>query len=270
MPFDIVAFYESQAAAALTAFAGVADDVYRVSGDDIYVKPRAPFLAAIVGGGITQATFKYFETRQPSLKVPYRFYEMGDLNGTGANRLGGAIGNLFASPLPLYPDEKLNAYIQNSTSEIGMLFAWLSSGRATLADLENVNPTHVITGYVDQNLTAGVWTKCTLTWDQDLPIGRYAPVGMQVGSYKATGYGSGVARLTLLDTTWRPGVVINNMTADKLGHQNYQYTFDFNQLQRWPLMEKVNFRHDQMPNMEICAAAANTDHVINLLLQKIG
>lgn len=268
-PFDIVAYYESQACAALTAVAAVSDAVYQVSGDDLYCKPEAAFLGAYTYGAPTQATLKYGEVRQPSLKVPYRFYSHGDSNGTGANTLERALTNLFASPLPLYPDEKINAYVQNATNEAQMVFLWLVSGAAKTADIEAVDPTHVITGYADQALTAGSWTTCTLTWDQDLPIGRYAVVGMLVGSYKASGYAGGAARLILLDTTWRPGVMINNMTADKLGFQNYEYGFDINQLQRWPLMQEISFRHDRMPNIEICAGAANTDHVINLLLQKI-
>lgn len=273
MPFDVVAWYESQAASALTACAGVSDDIYRVSGDDIYVKSRASFLGGLVCGAPTQATHKYFELRQPSLKVPYRFYQFGDFDGTGANQLAKSLQHLFAHPLPLYPDEKLNAYVQQSTNEAKIVFAWLVSGVAKLADIEAVEPTHVITGEVDQALTAGSWTTCAITWDQDLPIGRYAVVGMKVGSYKATGWYGGVARLRYLPEEdkpiWRPGVLIQNMTADKLGFQTYVEGFDNKNFMRWPLMPEVSFRHDQMPDIEICAGAANTDHVVNLILQKI-
>lgn len=266
MPFDLVAWYESQACSALTACAGVADSVYRVSGDDIYCKQRAPFLAGWYYGSPTNTTIKYGELRQPSLKVPYRFYQAGDVNH--ADTLG--LSNFFGSPFPLYPDEKLNAYVQNATTEVQFIVAWLASGAAKYADLENVSPTHAITGYADQALTAGSWTTCTLTWDQDLPIGRYAVVGMEVASYKSSGWAIGAARLILLDTTWRPGVMVAQAAGDKLGYaRSYWGTSKFARGNRWPLMPEISFRHDQRPNIEICAAAANTDHVINLLLQKI-
>ena len=265
MPFDIVAWYESQAAAALTAVAGVADDVYRVILDDIYVKPRAPFLAASLHLAVTQATLKYHEFRQPSLKVPYRFYKGA---GIGDSFVGEGLNNLLASPLPLYSNEKLNAYVQNATAEVDLVVAWLSSGRATLADLENVNPTHSITGYADVAVTAGVWSDVAITWDQDLPKGRYAVVGMLVASYLAAAAAYGVARLKLLDTTWRPGVIVRSTEADKLGVACISPSLLYGE--RWPLMEEISFAHDQMPNIEMCLGAANTDHIIKLLLQKIG
>lgn len=270
MPFDIVAWYESQAASALTACAGVADDIYRVSGDDIYVKSRNPFLGALIWAGSTIATLKYMEFRQPSLKVPYRFYEAGDLNSSIWSK---DFINLLAHPLPLYPDEKLNAYVQQSTNEAKIIFAWLVSGSAKMADIENVAPTHVITGEADQTLTAGSWTTVAITWDQDLPIGRYAVVGMKVGSYISTGWSAGVARLKYLPEEdkplWRPGVMIKYLQGDKLGLAAVQSNIEPIHFERWPLMPEVSFRHDQMPDIEICCAAAHTDHIVNLLLQKI-
>jgi len=265
MPFDLVGFYESQAAAALTGVAGVADDVYRVSGDDIYVKSRAPNLAGSLHGAVSQATLKYHEFRQPSLKVPYRFYKGADVNDVV---LAEGFNNLFATPLPLYPGEKLNAYVLNATSEVDLVLAWLSSGPAKTSDIENVNPTHSITGYADQTLTAGSWTDVTITWDQSLPKGRYAIIGMMVGSYLASGEAFGAARLKLLDTTWRPGVMVRDAEADKLGVACTLPGMLYGE--RWPLMPEVSFDHDEMPNLEMLCAAAQTDHVVELLLQKIS
>ena len=266
MPFDIVAWYESQACTALTGVAAVSDpDVYHTSADDIFVKKEAPYLAGSLCGAITQATLKYYEFRQPSLKIPYRFYQGGDLNDPF---LGEAFNNLWASPLPLYPQEKLNAYVQNATDEIDMIVAWLASGPARLSDLENVRPTHSITGYNDGALTAGSWTDVTITWDQDLPKGRYAVVGMKVGSYLAALVAYGVARLLLLDTKWRPGVIVRAAEADKLGLASISPGFMYGE--RWPLMNEISFEHTQMPNLQMLCAAANTDHVVELLLQKIA
>lgn len=270
LPFDIVGWYESQAASALTACAGVSDDIYRVTGDDIYVKSRAPYLGALWWGGSTIATLKYLEFRQPSLKVPYRFYPAGDLNSSIAAK---DFVNLMAYPLPLYPDEKLNAFVQQSTNETKMIVAYLTSGEAKMSDVQNVEPTHVITGEADQTLTAGSWTTVTITWDQDLPIGRYAVVGMKVGSYISASWQFGFARLRYLpeekDPMWRPGVPVRYLQGDKLGMAAIQSNIEYWYVERWPLMPEVSFRHDQMPNIEILSPAALTDHVVNLLLQKI-
>jgi len=265
MPFDIVAWYESQAAAALTAVAACADDVYRVSSDDIYVKPRAPFLAGSLHLAVTQATIRYHEFRQPSLKVPYRFNVCADANDAVAVE---GFNNLLGSPLPLYADEKLNAYVLNATDELDMVIAWLASGRASLADMERVSPTHTITGYSTTDPSAGVWTDIPMTWDQDLPIGRYGVIGMIASAYKASGPVYGVARLKLLDTTWRPGVVVRGGEGAYLAVGSILSGFISGE--RWPLMPEISFRHDQVPNIEVMQGAANEEQCVNLLLQKIG
>jgi len=265
LPFDIIGWYESQAAAALTALAGVPDDVYRVSSDDIYVKQRAPWLIGSLHGCITQATLKYHEFRQPSLKIPYRFYKGVDLNDAF---IGEGFNNLFGTPLPLYAGEKLNAYVQNATDEVDMVLAWLASGPAKISDIENVQPTHSITGYSADDGSAGIWADIAITWDQSLPKGRYAIVGMVFGSYIASGAVYGAARLKLLDTTWRPGVLVRQFEADKLGLASISPSLMYGE--RWPLMPEISFDHDEMPNVELLVGATMTDQACSLLLQKIG
>lgn len=266
MPFDVVAWYQTEAKAALAGLTAIEDDIYRTSGDDIYVKPRAPFLSGLVQLSDNTQTFKYGELRQPSLKVPYRSYLSGSYLGSD---IESGFLNLMANPLPLYPGEKLTSYVQNATNTYNLVFAWLASGRATRSVLESVSPTHLITGEADQALTAGEWTAVAITWDQDLPRGRYAVVGMAVGTYKSSDYGRGVARLKLLDTTWRPGVMTQLTWGDKVAMWGGKGVCSFDTGKRWPLMNEISFAHDQMPDIEICAGAADTDHVVNLLLQKI-
>jgi len=272
MPFDIVGFYESQACTALTKVAAVTDDVYRTAAtDDLYVKKRAPFLGGILAGNVTgggASTMKYTEIRQPSLKVPYRTYKNAGLHSTIPER---GLVNLFSCPVPLYPEEKLNVLVQNATNEVDMVVLWLVSGACKRAMQEAVAPTHMITGYCDQTLTAGSWTNCTMTWDQDLPKGRYAIVGMDGGSYVSGGgnYPYTIARLKLLDSTWRPGVIFNELWQDKTGLESCEIN-GFDCFRKWPLMSEISFAHDQMPNMECLSGHARTDHIVNLLLQKIA
>jgi len=267
MPFDVVAFYQNEAKATLMGVSAVADDVYTTSGDDIIVKKRAPYLGGLCQLEDNSQTFLYGEIRQPSLKVPYR----SNLSGTYlADCCDSALLNLLSSPLPLYAGEKMNSYVLNATAIADMVFAWLVSGRAPLASIEAVNPTHMITGAGTQALTAGSFTTCAITWDQDLPKGKYAVVGMAVNTYKSSGYGRGIARLKLVDTTWRPGVLTTIAWGDALGFWGTYGMGNKAAGRRWPLMPEISFEHDQMPDIEICAAAAETKENVNLLLQKIA
>jgi hypothetical protein len=261
MPFDIVAFLETQTATALSGVDAVEDRYYNVSEDDLKVKEQARYLAGLLQIGVT--TPKYCEIRQPSLKVPYRFYK-SCLSTVEDHRAG--FTNLLKRPLPLYAKEKLNVYLQNETAEYSVVCLWLSNGKITQGALDSVNPTHKITGYADQTLTANIWNAVTVTWDQDLPKGTYAIVGMRVGSYVATA-NPAVSRLLLKGKeagAWHPGVITNEITGDK--------TIDVNNLtgpeQVWPLMPEISFTDDLMPDLEMLSLTADTDHIVELDLVK--
>lgn len=265
MPYDLVAFYESQQATALSGVAACADDIYRVSGDDLYIQDVAPFLAGLLQVGITVP--KYCEVRQPSLLTPYRFYKSTLGENTSLNSYDG-FTDMLRRPLPLKGGEKMNVYLQNAANEASLVVAVLASGALTQQGLDAVKPTHSITGYIDQAATAGAWTSGAITWDQSLPSGRYAIVGMSAASYKAANPMVGALRLKLLDTTWRPGCLTTRMTADKTNATGINPPGAFEQL---PLMPDISFKHDQMPTTaEIISPAAMTDYVLNLTLQKIG
>jgi len=261
VPFDVVAFLETQTATALSGVAAVADRYYDVYLDDIKVKEQAAFLAGLLQIGVT--TPKYCEIRQPSLKVPYRFYK-SCLTTVVDHRAG--FTSLLNRPLPLYSKEKMNVYVQNASAEYSVVVAWLSNGKITHASLDAVNPTHKITGYADQTLTVNVWNDVAVTWDQDLPRGTYAIVGMRVGTYVAASTPAG-ARLQLKGKEaggWHPGVITNEITADK--------TIDVNNLtgpdQVWPLMPEISFTEDLMPDLEMLSLTADTDHIVELDLVK--
>ncbi|GAH90539.1 unnamed protein product, partial [marine sediment metagenome] len=261
MPFDVVAFLETQTAENLSGVDAVADRYYDVHEDDLKVKEQAPFLAGLLQIGVT--TPKYCEIRQPSLKVPPRFYK-SCLTTVVDHRAG--FTNLLNRPLPLYAKEKMNVYVQNASAEYSVVVVWLSNGKITQASIDAVNPTHKITGYADQTLTVNVWNDVPITWDQDLPRGTYAIVGMRVGTYVAACTAI-VARLQLKGKAagaWHPGVIVNEITADK--------TLDVNNLtgpdQVWPLMSEISFTEDLMPDLEMLSLTADEDHIVELDLVK--
>ena len=266
MPFDLVAWYESQDASsgALVSAVDIGESIYRTSDDDIYVKKRAPWLGGICA--LAVSTPNYIEVRQPSLKIPYRFSRC---YLHGSNTYGTAYYHMWDRPLPLYAEEKMNIYVYNETNEISWIVAWLMSGRCSRSMIEQANPTHVIRGESDTAAVADAWTNIkTITWSHDLPKGRYAIVGMSGATYKASGATLAALRLVIPDTTWRPGTMLNMMIGDK--KQWYHQGYSWSQGVLWPLMREISFPHDEMPTAEILAAAANTDHIIELLLQKIS
>lgn len=260
MPFDVVAFLETQQATALSGVDAVEDEQYVTSGDDLHIKSEAAWLGGVLQLGVT--TPKYCEVRQPSLKIPYRFYKAA-LTTVVDHRAG--LDLFWKRPLPLYPEEKLNVYLQNATDEYSVVGLWLLSGRTSQGGIDNVSPTHRITGYADQTLTANVWNDVAVTWDQDLPKGRYAVVGMKAGTYLAT-CNPGLTRLKLKGCTWRPGVVTSEITADKTLFVNHLTAPE----EKWPLMNEISFSNLQLPNVQMISLTADTDHVFELALQKIS
>jgi len=257
MPFDVVAFLETQTATALSNVAVVSDPVYQVSGDDLTVKKQASFLAGLLHLGVT--TPKVAEIRQPSLKIPYRFVKSA-LTTVVDHRAG--FTNLYDRPLPLYAGEKLNALVQNATAEYSIVALWLTSG---YVKPEPITPTHVINADIDSTLTVNVWNTVTPTFNQSLPKGRYAIIGMKFGSYLAT-CNPAVARLVLPETQWRPGVVTSEISADKTNFVNAKGDNEG----RWGLMNEISFPHDNMPKLEVLSLTADTDHMLELTLRKIA
>ena len=262
MPFDIVAFLETQTATALSGVAAVADRYYDVHLDDLKVKAQARYLAGLLQLGVT--TPKYCEIRQPSMKVPPRFYKAA-LTTVIDHRPG--FTNLLNRPFPLYAGEKLNVYLQNATAEYSAVVLWLSNGKITQAALDAVSPTHNITGYADQALTANIWNAVPITWDQDLPKGTYAIVGMKVASYLAAGPAPIASRLLLKGKeagAWHPGVITSELATDKTNFVNDVIGFE----QKWPLMPEISFTDDLMPDLEMLSLTADTDHIVELTLVK--
>jgi len=266
MPFDFVAWYESQDASAgkLVSAVDVGESIYKTVNDDLFVKKRAPWLGALTH--LAASTPNYVELRQPSLKIPYRFIRGEDMN---SSRVDEGHYHFWDRPLPLYAGEKLNCYAYNETNEITMVIAALLSAKCRRADIENVNPTHTIHGLSTTAAVADAWTNIkTITWSHSLPKGRYAIVGMVGATYKASAPTTAALRLVIPDTTWRPGVMLGIMDGSNKQWKNCRYSLELGHL--WPLMPEIAFEHDELPTAEILAAAANTAHQFELMLQKIA
>jgi len=265
MPFDLIAWAEAApGAGTVNLAAGLGDNFYHTVNDDIFIRKDAKYLLGLLNMGTSTGGRALI--RQPSLALDYEFYKSGLTTD-----LDPIVGweHLFGRPLPLIPNEKCNALVVNATDEDSIVAAIVGSGKITQAMLDAVNPTHKISGYSDTTVTALTWSACAITWNQDLPEGRYAIVGMRVGTYVASAETS-VARLTGLKddgANWRPGVPCHGMEAD---HEEWQ-SMGWSPYTLWPLMPEISFPHDQPPNIEVLMVNTTaTDENVDLLLQKIA
>lgn len=264
MPFDIIGYGEAAPGANGKLAALLLDTLYKTSGDDIYVKAQAPWLLGV--GCFGESTLGRTKLQQPSLPIDYEILK-GALLSSDHPSLGWT--DLRARPLPLVPTEKLNCEVVNATDEDGITFLMVGSGKITQAMLDAVNPTHSIVGYDDTTATAFSWSALSVTWNQSLPAGRYAVVGMKYGYFKTGPAMPSAARLLFKEAHsagWRPGVLGYEMAAD---HEELQESDLFPPV-AWPLMANINFPHDNMPGVEVASAEAHTDQEIELLLQKIS
>ncbi|MFX1476236.1 MAG: hypothetical protein ACFFCO_12275 [Promethearchaeota archaeon] len=265
MPFDIVAWAEAAPGTGTVYLAaGLGDSFYRTTGDDIFIRPEAPYCLGVLS--MTTSTGGTARLRQPSLAIDYEFIKSG-LTTDLDPMLG--YHHMFGRPLPMIANEKCNALVTNATDEDNIVAAIFGSGKITQSALDGVNPTHRITGYSDTTVTALTWSNCPITWNQDLPEGRYAVVGLRVGVYVASRE-TAVARLTGLKgpgSNWRPGVPCALMDAD---HEEFQ-DIGWEPYVRWPLMPEISFPHDDLPDVEVLMVnTAATDENVELLLQKIS
>jgi len=185
-----------------------------------------------------------------------------DLNDSDPNP---GFSDHFGRPMALKPGEYLTAYSVNATDEDTIIGAIVGSGFISTGSKEGITVTHKIRGSADQTLTANTWTGVTMTWDQDLPSGRYAIVGMLYGAYIASGYMTGLARIIFPESVYRPGVPIHHAEGDKLAVMSVVNC----PWEKWPIYKEFEIEHDNMPTFEVLTPAALTDHTVELELVKV-
>jgi len=237
---------------------GLEEDLYRVVTDDLYVTPEAPFVLGILAAAVSTGARAIL--RQPKM-IDYDIIKVAESSMSSPTC---AWTDYMARPLPLRAD-KLNALMVNATDEYNIIGLMLGSGKITQAMKDMVDPTHVITGYADVTCTAATWSRVAITWNEDLDEGIYEVVGMRCGTYIASGWAIGLARISIPGSkTWMPGVPCTRMLADHKEYQNERFAM----FAQWPLMG-VRFDTNHMPNIEVLGAAAITDENVELTLQKV-
>lgn len=211
MTLQLGVFAESiDPAAALVNLAAVQDDTVFTSGDDMRVPAPLPFLVA--EATLLEATAPIqAQIQSPSLR------QVANVDvfpcGLGLTFITPEEISVHPqSPLPMRADEAVNFLINSNpgaaTIQYGML--WFSDG-----------PIQRVSGASypvrAEAVTAGTptaWENVAIQFAQDLPVGNYDVIGMQI-----FGVGLVCARLNFVGGAWRPGVPGGVTIADNVGHQ---------------------------------------------------
>ena len=262
MAFTLIGFHEKVSAPSLTKITALDDQHIRVSGDDIVV----PELNKIIGALFMSPNMKAGELSSPSLRRMWLedmlpFLQSDALPTTQAVDEGGTatyniprndyFADFTGNPLVLEQSEKLNALVNNNgNDEENVVLVWLSDGK----NAPIKGDIHRIKATVSETLEPYKWSNGALTFEQTLPAGKYAVVGMKAKSDTLI-----AARLVFVGESWRAGV---------LGQKAYSDD-------RPVIFEKGNlgsfgqFEFDQPPTVDFLASGADTSEEIWLDLVQV-
>ena len=249
MGFQLVAYSESQDSAVLVPVAALADPSMTVGGDNVQVPAFAPYLMgmAAIGANVTRA-----QLVAPSLRRIMN-PEIRPLN-VGAETLSPPVASMFpASPIPLDVSEQLQAHVAEDAAGAvqSTILVFLADGAIAPVegDIFTVRVTNAST------LAALAWTNGALTFDQVLPVGRYAIVGARFESAGLIAF-----RFLFQGSTPRPGGFGCDASAD--------LDIDGQRYGGWGVWGE--FDHNIPPTVDFLSVSADTSQVGALDLIKIG
>jgi len=253
--FHLAGFGETiDAAGALVNIAALADDVIATSGDDLRVPSLNQILA--IAAGVASGGEGYARLDAPSLLRKTRQY-ISPVNGNGdADAEPGsppAVMDFRDNPLRLRSTEDIQALIDSDTTSAQ--FQWLL---ALFSDGQVVKPSgeiFTVRATATATLTVDVWTQTQVTFQDNLPAGEYAVVGM-----RAISAGLIAARLVFRGGEgWRPGCIGLDSDSD-LDHPMFRH----GGLGVWG-----RFSHNSEPAVEFLSVVADTAEEVYLDLIQV-
>jgi len=252
--FTTVAFYENvDQAAAWNTLNGVADQHVRVVGVDIQVPSLNQIIA--VSGGIDTTVAQRARLVSPSLRVKSLFM-VAPLNGQAAAAqepdTPQAMVDLRKIPLVLVPGEQLNfdSFANPVAAQDQWGVVWLADGPI----VEVTGSIFTVRATSATAAVAGAWTNVALTFDEDLPRGRYQLVGLRPEST-----GMVAARAVLVGVGPRPGALGCDLVGDSQ-HPMFRY----GGLGVWGEFEDI-----EPPTMDVLAVSADAAQVFYLDLIQV-
>jgi hypothetical protein len=205
--FHLSAWYQSvDPAGVLLPINGVPEATLMVAGADIRVPKALPFIIGAAGLA-NDASGSRAQIQSPSLRIQTNL-DVEPL--VLALVFGNPPEQSFwpQTPVQVVPDESLNFAILSdpaaAAAHYGLVFLADGAQNPIEGNIFSVRCTAAIT------LSAGVWVNGALTFQQTLPAGRYAVVGMRARSANLV-----AARLVFQEQMARPGVLAVNAIADQ-------------------------------------------------------
>lgn len=255
MSLHFAGFGESiDAAGNLVNIAALPDDVISTNDDDLQVPSLNQVLAIIAG--VSLGGEGYARLEAPSLLRKSRQY-ISPVNGNndGDVEPGSppAVMDMRENPLRLRSTEDIQALVDSDTTSPA--FQWLLM---LFSDGSIVKPSgemFTIRATAAVTLVAGQWTQGQMTFQDNLPAGKYAVVGLS-----AIAAGLVAARLVFRGGEgWRPGCLGRDSESD-LEHPMFRY----GGLGVWG-----EFSHNAEPGIEFLSISADTAEVVLLDLIQV-
>jgi len=249
MAMQLAVFSESQDSALLVPVAAIADPSLTVSGDNIQIPGFTPNLFGVIGIG---ANTTRVQLVSPSLRRTVN-PTIRPLN-VGAEPLSPPVAVMFpGSPIALDASEQLQAHAAEDSAGAAQstVVVFLSDGAISPVDGEifSVRVTNAST------LVAYTWINGAITFDQVLPVGKYAVVGARF-----EGAGLIAFRFVFQGSTPRPGGIGCDAAAD--------LDLPGQRLGGWGVWGE--FDHNVPPTVDFLSLSADTSQVGVLDLIKIG
>jgi hypothetical protein len=226
------------------------------------VVPSTNIVVAAYGYSSTAADFTRYQILAPSIKTQPIQIDQVDDQATSPNDTADYT-QFFdnGTGRQLVVGENLQVQAITSGSVTVIAGVWLDDGIDTSVYgkvIPGVRATAATT------LTAGVWTTCPLTFDNQLEAGTYAVCGMY--AYSATGV---FARVNISGAAYRMGVKMN---VDNFGLGNDRWRLGrfgrrqiYGNIQSWGAFLSTN-----PPQVDVLAVAADTAETFVLDLVKLS
>lgn len=250
MPFTIVAYSESiDPAGALSNIQAVVDDTHRTNGDFVFIGSFNQLIGAAFFAGTTGVRG---QLQSPSLRRVI-LQDISPVFNELAPTSHDSLRLHPESPIALETNEGLEALILSdpAAAEQESVVVFLSDG--ALAPVTGEIFTLRATGSI--TATTGAWASGSLTYSQDLPVGRYQLVGARIEGTNLV-----AARFLIPGVINRPGLLCNADDDDRADPR-----FRYGKLGVWAEFDSVT-----PPSLEIMASGANTSQVVYLDLIKVG
>lgn len=225
----------------------VSDDQISIRNNNFFLPDRARLLYAFAGSGDLVRSRLVTPTWRVISPIQIR-----PINGAILPASPPPIGDYRASPMSVPAEQELSMESTDgtgTTTAVGVVGLQFAFNAAPAGDVYTIRATSSTAA------VAGSWTNVALTFDDDLPPGRYHLLGL---NYVATN--AIAARALLSGQNWRPGCV-GAATATQLQHP----MFSKGGLGSWGI-----FDNTVMPQVEVFNNSTDSTHTLFFDVIRMG